>query len=108
MTLVSAANLILSLLTVIGQVIIALVVIAFVIRNEKLLQFFGKNAILFSFIVALIATLGSLFYSEIAGYEPCKLCRLQRIVMYPQVILLGIAFWKKNGTLTSYVIIITA
>lgn len=102
MTLVSTANLILSSLTVIGQIIIALVAVAFLIRNEKLLQFFGNNAILFSFIVAIIATLGSLFYSEIAGFEPCKLCWFQRIFMYPQVILLGIALWKKNGALTIY------
>lgn len=102
MTLVSIANLILSSLTVIGQIAIVVVVIAFAIRNEKLLQFFGRNTVLFSFIVALIATLGSLFYSEIAGYEPCKLCWFQRIFMYPQVILLGIALWKKNGVLAIY------
>lgn len=108
MTLISTANLILSSLTVIGQVIIALIVIAFVIRNEKLLQFFGKNAVRLSFIVALIATLGSLFYSEIAGFEPCKLCWFQRIFMYPQVIFLGIALWKKDGGIALYGIALSA
>ncbi len=102
MTLVSIVNLILSSFAVIGQVVIGLVIISLVIRNEKLTQFFGKNAILFSFVIALIATLGSLFYSEIAGFEPCKLCWFQRIFMYPQVILLGIALWKKKGALAIY------
>lgn len=102
MTLVSTANIILSSLTVIGQIIIALIIISFIFRKTKILELFGKNAILFSFIVALIATLGSLFYSEISGYEPCKLCWFQRIFMYPQVILLGIALWKKNGMLAIY------
>jgi len=102
MTLVSATNLILSSLTVIGQIVVGFVIIALVIRHEKFLQLFGKNAILFSFIVALIATLGSLFYSEIAGYEPCKLCWFQRIFMYPQVILLGVALWRKNGVPAIY------
>lgn len=102
MTLVSTANLILSSLTVIGQIIIVLLGISFFTRQTKVLEFVSKNAILFSLVVALIATLGSLFYSEIAGYEPCKLCWFQRVLMYPQVILLGIALWKKNGMLTIY------
>jgi len=102
MTLVSTANLILSSLTVIGQIIIGLAIISLVIRNGKPIRWFGQHAILFSLIVALIATLGSLFYSEIAGYEPCKLCWFQRIFMYPQVIILGIALWKKNGVSTIY------
>jgi len=99
---VSTVNLILSLLTIVGQVIIGALVILLLIRNEKFVGFFGKNAVLFSFIVALIATFGSLFYSEVAGFEPCKLCWFQRIFMYPQTILLAIALWKKNGMLTVY------
>lgn len=102
MALVSTANLILSSLTVTGQVIIGVVIISLIIRNEKLIRLFAKNAVLFSLVVALTATLGSLFYSEVAGYEPCKLCWFQRIFMYPQVILLGIALWKKNGILATY------
>ena len=98
----SAINLILSTLTVIGQVILGLAVILLVVRDKKLNRLLGKNAVLFSFIVALIATLGSLFYSEIADYEPCKLCWFQRIFMYPQVILFGIALWKKNGAFTAH------
>jgi disulfide bond formation protein DsbB len=36
-----------------------------------------------AFIVAAIATGGSLFFSEIAGYVPCELCWYQRICLYP-------------------------
>jgi disulfide bond formation protein DsbB len=39
-----------------------------------------------AFIVAAIATGGSLFFSEIAGYIPCELCWFQRICMYPLAI----------------------
>lgn len=39
-------------------------------------------------IVATIATLGSLFYSEILLFQPCKLCWFQRIFMYPLAIYL--------------------
>ncbi|MEK7541853.1 MAG: disulfide oxidoreductase [Patescibacteria group bacterium] len=102
MTLISAASLILSSLTVIGQVIIALIIVSIFVRETKTLEVVSKNALLFSFVVALVATLGSLFYSEVAGFEPCKLCWFQRIFMYPQVILLGIALWKKNRELAIY------
>lgn len=45
---------------------------------------------------ALIATLGSLFYSEVIGYTPCDLCWIQRIFMYPLVVIYGVALIKKN------------
>ena len=90
-------NQILSILTVAGQAIVLLILILyfFDVKNP-ILAFFSKNSIKFSFIVALVAMLGSLFFSEVAGYEPCKLCWFQRIFMYPQVFLLGLALWKKE------------
>src|SRR5207249_7200006 len=36
-----------------------------------------------AFLVTAIATGGSLFFSEIAGFVPCELCWFQRICMYP-------------------------
>ena len=40
-----------------------------------------------AFLVTAIATGGSLFYSQIAGFVPCQLCWFQRICMYPLSIL---------------------
>ena len=40
-----------------------------------------------AFVVAAIATGGSLFFSEIAHFVPCELCWFQRICMYPLSIL---------------------
>jgi disulfide bond formation protein DsbB len=40
-----------------------------------------------AFVVAALATGGSLFMSEIAGFVPCDLCWFQRICMYPLSIL---------------------
>ncbi len=42
-------------------------------------------------VVAIVATSGSLFFSEVAGYPPCELCWWQRGLMYPLVLLLGIS-----------------
>ena len=40
-----------------------------------------------AFVIAAIATGGSLFFSEIAHFVPCELCWYQRICMYPLSIL---------------------
>lgn len=54
-------------------------------------KFMAENGLHLSWAIALIAMLGSLYFSEVKGYLPCKLCWYQRILMYPQVFLIGIA-----------------
>lgn len=56
-----------------------------------------ENGLLGIFGLALVATLGSLYFSEIRGYEPCELCWYQRILMYPIVLISGIAIYQKNA-----------
>ncbi|MDH3271231.1 MAG: disulfide oxidoreductase [Gemmatimonadota bacterium] len=51
----------------------------------------------FAWIVATIATLGSLYLSDGLGLEPCKLCWYQRIAMYPLVLVLGIALLRRDA-----------
>ena len=101
---VALINNALAVLTIIGDAIVVLGLILIINpkTRKKTLAFFGKNATIFAFIVALTATLGSLFYSEIAGFEPCKLCWFQRIFMYPQAILLGIALYQRDKTFAIY------
>lgn len=41
-----------------------------------------------AWIISLVATLGSLFFSEVMQYPPCVLCWYQRICMYPLVLIL--------------------
>lgn len=43
--------------------------------------------VLIGFITASIATLGSLFFSEIMQFVPCNMCWYQRIFMYPLVLI---------------------
>ena len=57
-----------------------------------------------AFVVALVATLGSLYLSEVAHFVPCRLCWYQRIAMYPLPLLLGIAWWKRDQGVRRYVI----
>jgi|GEM_PF-557539 len=44
-----------------------------------------------SLVMVSVATSGSLYFSEILGWEPCIMCWYQRILMYPLVILFGVA-----------------
>jgi disulfide bond formation protein DsbB len=46
--------------------------------------------------VALVATLGSLYFSEIADFPPCRLCWFQRIAMYPLAVLLLVAALRRD------------
>ena len=46
--------------------------------------------------VAVVATGGSLYLSEVAGYIPCALCWYQRIAMYPLVIVVGVAAVRRD------------
>ena len=97
-----ATNL-LSILTIISQILIVIILISLTSKKfEGVLNFFKRKAIKISLVVALTATLGSLFYSEIAEYTPCLLCWYQRIFMYPMVILFGIALLIKDKTISIY------
>jgi disulfide bond formation protein DsbB len=58
----------------------------------------------FAWVVSLIALSGSLFFSEVMGFEPCKLCWFQRIMMYPQVLLLGMACYRNDRRIIPYVL----
>lgn len=58
--------------------------------------------IFFSFIVALVATLGSLFFSEIMQFIPCTMCWYQRIFMYPLVIIFLVALLYPDDKVYKY------
>jgi disulfide bond formation protein DsbB len=53
-------------------------------------------AVYASWIVAIVATLGSLYYSEVMRFVPCVLCWWQRVLMYPLVIVLGVATLRQD------------
>src|SRR3954470_5890391 len=57
----------------------------------------APQSVLLAWIVATVTTLGSLYYSEHAGFVPCELCWYQRIVMYPLVVVLGVAWLRRDA-----------
>ncbi|WP_281280043.1 disulfide oxidoreductase [Alteribacter natronophilus] len=52
--------------------------------------------------IAVTATLGSLYFSEIRLFIPCELCWTQRIFMYPLAITLAIATVRKDARQAVY------
>jgi disulfide bond formation protein DsbB len=57
-----------------------------------------------AFLVASIATGGSLFFSEIAGFIPCELCWYQRICMYPLSIVTLLAALANDRRVARYLL----
>lgn len=55
-----------------------------------------EKGILLGFLISLLAVLGSLYYSEIRNLAPCTFCWWQRIFLYPQVVLFGVALYTKQ------------
>lgn len=104
----SAVVQLLSVLTLLGGLIVlGLLLTHFIMPKAKLLTWARKNGLVLMLIVALTATLGSLFLSEIAGWTPCKDCWFQRIFMYPQVVLLAVAIWMKDRKVALYIFVLS-
>jgi disulfide bond formation protein DsbB len=59
------------------------------------------------FLISLFATIMSLYYSYYLHIAPCELCWLQRIFIYPQVVLFGMAWYKKDTGIYDYIIFLS-
>jgi disulfide bond formation protein DsbB len=70
--------------------------------RQRLSELLDGQEIPLAFVVASVATLGSLYLSEVANFVPCRLCWYQRIAMYPLPVLLGIAWWKRDAGVRRY------
>lgn len=57
-----------------------------------------------AFLLMLVAVAGSLYFSEIAGYPPCKLCWIQRLAVFPALVLLAVGIIRKDSMLHTYVL----
>lgn len=65
-------------------------------------RFFRDFGLYAAWLVAIVATAGSLYFSEVRLFVPCTLCWYQRIMMYPLVILLGVASYRQDKKIVVY------
>jgi len=102
---------ILPYLVLISHVILAFLFVAVIFRRSwggVVVNFVGRSSLALSVLVTLGLVLGSLFYSEVVGYEACVLCWWQRVLLYPQLLLFIVAWWKKDAGIFVYTVGLTA
>jgi disulfide bond formation protein DsbB len=63
--------------------------------REAVLDAIGPSAYGLAWVVAAVATAGSLYLSEVANFRPCRLCWYQRFAMYPLVVVLLVVAWRR-------------
>jgi len=101
----------LAVLGVVGQVLAVLLLVIgalalFGVRRplELLREALWGYELWCAFVVSAVATGGSLFFSEIAGFVPCELCWFQRICMYPLSILTLFAALTGDNRIARYLL----
>ena len=75
--------------------------------TEKNVSLTAWTLLFFAWLVATIATVGSLFFSEVMMFPPCVMCWYQRICMYPLVVILLVGLFPLDTTVTRYAMPLT-
>ncbi len=70
--------------------------------NLRMISFIQKNAMYLILAQVVIAIVGSLYFSDVKGFEPCVLCWYQRIFMYSLLPIITIALLKKEKKIYHY------
>ena len=76
-------------------------------RQDRLIGFLGNQSLWLAWLVTVAATVGSLYYSEVARFEPCSLCWYQRIAMYPLVVILLVGAITRDRFVARYALPLT-
>jgi disulfide bond formation protein DsbB len=114
---VDTVSLFLALLAVVAEigVVAAIVLIAGSKLSPRMdgwrrsaVEAIAPQALTLAFAVAAVATAGSLYFSEVAHFTPCRLCWYQRVCMYPLVPLLGMAAWRRDRGIRPYAAVLAA
>jgi disulfide bond formation protein DsbB len=94
----------LALVTLFG-VVVTLVSVALANRvaaARQIAELIGASGLWLAAVVAIGATAGSLYFSEVANYLPCTLCWYQRIAMYPLAVIALIAAIRNDRQVVWY------
>ena len=92
-----------AVLALIADALVVVAAIAFIVSRTSpsgrdwwgsLRDGISPFALQIAWIVAVLATFGSLFLQFFEGLQPCEFCWFQRICMYPLSLLLGIAAFR--------------
>ncbi|HRZ30330.1 MAG TPA: disulfide bond formation protein B [Candidatus Paceibacterota bacterium] len=70
-------------------------------RVEKWLK---QYVIYFVYAQIWAGFFGSLYFSEVLKLPPCVLCTVQRLLLYPLIIVLSVGIWRRDEDLPWYVL----
>jgi disulfide bond formation protein DsbB len=68
----------------------------------------SDSAVWLAWLVALGSTVGSLYFSEVANFNPCRLCWFQRIAMYPLAVILLVGALRRDHAVRWYAVPLAA
>ncbi len=105
--LIESFNFYLGLGTIALIAVIAILIFDMRVKKELelLVMRFGM---LTAFLFATGASVMTLIYSEIFGFTPCGLCWFERIMLYPQVLIIGGAIFFKDNLAPRYGILLSS
>ena len=78
-------------------------IIYFLITKKRFNKLITEQFYNFATSVAVFSSIGSLIYSEVVGFIPCKFCWYQRYFMYPIALFLLIGLFKKSVSKYAYI-----
>jgi disulfide bond formation protein DsbB len=87
-----------------GAGAIAIVVLRVVPAGRPVLAQLGEASRWLAFAVAATAMAGSLWFSEVENFTPCKLCWYQRICMYSAAIVLLVGALRRDPNVRWYAV----
>ena len=86
----------------VATTLVSLLILIDLAHDQKLKVYVAKYALMLALMATTGASAMTLIYSEVFGLIPCGLCWLERIFLYPQVILLLVALWYKDTLMSRY------
>lgn len=106
--LLIAVNKIVSIAIILMQIFLVVGIVYFIKHRKdvdnKIINIASENGGIISAALVFGGIVLSLFYSEIAGYQACILCVVQRWLLYPQIliILIGMYYKKASAYMVAY------
>lgn len=80
----------------------ALLVDVFIFKRKHFQTYIVQYGLSVVALLSVGASVVTLIYSDVFGFIPCWLCWWQRIFLYPQAVLLSVAYVVKDKTVAIY------
>ena len=92
-------------LTLLSNIVFVVFILALYFKKDfrtYVYTFVNKYVLQLIFGSSMAALIGSLLYSNVAGFPPCELCWIQRIFMYSQALLSFMAMIRRDKRMVTY------